>query len=101
MSVCVCVCVCVCVRVCLCLIDCVPSSPAAYTSSPYQKRQRSFSPCTYFTCFISHTLLALKQKTINCYESLLFLQDDLQGPTGIQSRGFFLYRPRNGRRSQE
>ncbi|XP_059923544.1 neuromedin-U [Gadus macrocephalus] len=29
------------------------------------------------------------------------VHDDLQGHTGIQSRGFFLYRPRNGRRSQE
>uniref|UniRef100_A0A8C6UK65 Neuromedin U C-terminal domain-containing protein n=1 Tax=Neogobius melanostomus TaxID=47308 RepID=A0A8C6UK65_9GOBI len=26
---------------------------------------------------------------------------DLQGPGGIQSRGYFLYRPRNGRRSSE
>ncbi|XP_031167448.1 neuromedin-U isoform X3 [Sander lucioperca] len=26
---------------------------------------------------------------------------DLQGPGGIQSRGYFLYRPRNGRRSLE
>ncbi|XP_074847918.1 neuromedin-U [Carettochelys insculpta] len=25
--------------------------------------------------------------------------EDLQGPTGIQSRGYFLFRPRNGRRS--
>ncbi|XP_066577065.1 neuromedin-U isoform X1 [Amia ocellicauda] len=25
--------------------------------------------------------------------------DDLQGPGGIQSRGYFLFRPRNGRRS--
>ncbi|XP_020353182.1 neuromedin-U isoform X3 [Oncorhynchus kisutch] len=28
-------------------------------------------------------------------------RDDLQGPEGIQSRGYFLYRPRNGRRSLE
>ncbi|XP_026088502.1 neuromedin-U isoform X4 [Carassius auratus] len=28
-------------------------------------------------------------------------RDDLQGPGRIQSRGFFLYRPRNGRRSDE
>ncbi|XP_018525800.1 neuromedin-U isoform X3 [Lates calcarifer] len=26
---------------------------------------------------------------------------ELQGPAGIQSRGYFLYRPRNGRRSLE
>ncbi|XP_008305400.1 neuromedin-U [Cynoglossus semilaevis] len=26
---------------------------------------------------------------------------ELQGPAGIQSRGYFLYRPRNGRRSIE
>nr|XP_029486686.1 neuromedin-U-like isoform X2 [Oncorhynchus nerka] len=29
------------------------------------------------------------------------VRDDLQGPEGIQSRGYFLYRPRNGRRSLE
>uniref|UniRef100_A0A8C1B7I0 Neuromedin U n=2 Tax=Cyprinus carpio TaxID=7962 RepID=A0A8C1B7I0_CYPCA len=28
-------------------------------------------------------------------------RDDLQGPGRIQSRGYFLYRPRNGRRSDE
>ncbi|XP_064843542.1 neuromedin-U [Oncorhynchus masou masou] len=28
-------------------------------------------------------------------------RDNLQGPGGIQSRGYFLYRPRNGRRSRE
>ncbi|XP_029542889.1 neuromedin-U isoform X2 [Oncorhynchus nerka] len=28
-------------------------------------------------------------------------RDNLQGPGGIQSRGYFLYRPRNGRRSLE
>ncbi|XP_048109137.1 neuromedin-U isoform X2 [Alosa alosa] len=27
--------------------------------------------------------------------------DDVKGPGGIQSRGYFLYRPRNGRRSAE
>ncbi|XP_046892701.1 neuromedin-U isoform X1 [Hypomesus transpacificus] len=29
------------------------------------------------------------------------VQEDLKGPAGIQSRGYFLYRPRNGRRSLE
>ncbi|XP_062306829.1 neuromedin-U isoform X2 [Osmerus eperlanus] len=29
------------------------------------------------------------------------LHEDLKGPAGIQSRGYFLYRPRNGRRSLE
>ncbi|XP_016358952.1 neuromedin-U-like isoform X3 [Sinocyclocheilus anshuiensis] len=28
-------------------------------------------------------------------------RDDLQGPGRIQSRGYFLYRPRNGRRSDD
>ncbi|XP_028857364.1 neuromedin-U isoform X2 [Denticeps clupeoides] len=28
-------------------------------------------------------------------------REDVQGPGGIQSRGYFLYRPRNGRRSSE
>ncbi|XP_043093525.1 neuromedin-U isoform X1 [Puntigrus tetrazona] len=28
-------------------------------------------------------------------------RDELQGPGRIQSRGYFLYRPRNGRRSDE
>ncbi|NXU50376.1 NMU protein, partial [Turnix velox] len=27
------------------------------------------------------------------------ITDELQGPGGIQSRGYFFYRPRNGRRS--
>ncbi|XP_035863483.1 neuromedin-U isoform X1 [Sander lucioperca] len=31
----------------------------------------------------------------------LSMRADLQGPGGIQSRGYFLYRPRNGRRSLE
>ncbi|KAI3369006.1 hypothetical protein L3Q82_025976, partial [Scortum barcoo] len=44
------------------------------------------------------------------YDFLLFelksvvfvsIQAELQGPGGIQSRGYFLYRPRNGRRSLE
>ncbi|XP_054646292.1 neuromedin-U isoform X2 [Dunckerocampus dactyliophorus] len=31
----------------------------------------------------------------------LSVQAELQGPAGIQSRGYFLYRPRNGRRDLE
>ncbi|KAL1022599.1 hypothetical protein UPYG_G00029730 [Umbra pygmaea] len=31
----------------------------------------------------------------------VLVRNDLQGPGGIQSRGYFLYRPRNGRRSLE
>ncbi|XP_031724377.1 neuromedin-U isoform X1 [Anarrhichthys ocellatus] len=31
----------------------------------------------------------------------LSMRAELQGPGGIQSRGYFLYRPRNGRRSLE
>ncbi|KAM4575346.1 neuromedin-U isoform 1-T1 [Fundulus diaphanus] len=31
----------------------------------------------------------------------LVMSADLQGPGGIESRGYFLYRPRNGRRSLE
>uniref|UniRef100_A0A8C2Q9E4 Neuromedin U n=1 Tax=Cyprinus carpio TaxID=7962 RepID=A0A8C2Q9E4_CYPCA len=35
------------------------------------------------------------------YNNSFCAQDDLQGPGRIQSRGYFLYRPRNGRRSDE
>ncbi|XP_039666373.1 neuromedin-U [Perca fluviatilis] len=34
-------------------------------------------------------------------EKGLSMRAELQGPGGIQSRGYFLYRPRNGRRSLE
>uniref|UniRef100_A0A8C2KZ62 Neuromedin U n=1 Tax=Cyprinus carpio TaxID=7962 RepID=A0A8C2KZ62_CYPCA len=44
-------------------------------------------------CFLM--LGSLQKSKVN------IIHDDLQGPGRIQSRGYFLYRPRNGRRSDE
>ncbi|XP_013122134.1 neuromedin-U isoform X3 [Oreochromis niloticus] len=44
-------------------------------------------------------MLVQKSKELNVRENSK--RADLQGPGGIQSRGYFLYRPRNGRRSLE
>ncbi|KAM9385864.1 neuromedin-U [Pholidichthys leucotaenia] len=44
-------------------------------------------------------LLVQKSKELKMKESSK--RADFQGPGGIQSRGYFLYRPRNGRRSLE
>ncbi|XP_033848069.1 neuromedin-U [Periophthalmus magnuspinnatus] len=43
-------------------------------------------------------MLIQKSKELKTQESK---RAELQGPGGIQSRGYFLYRPRNGRRSLE
>uniref|UniRef100_A0A1A7WDV7 Neuromedin U n=1 Tax=Iconisemion striatum TaxID=60296 RepID=A0A1A7WDV7_9TELE len=48
-----------------------------------------------------HPLLHLVSQLHNRRERGLFMHADLQGPGGIESRGYFLYRPRNGRRSLE
>uniref|UniRef100_A0A668A9J1 Neuromedin U C-terminal domain-containing protein n=1 Tax=Myripristis murdjan TaxID=586833 RepID=A0A668A9J1_9TELE len=66
-----CVCVCVCVCVCIC--------------------QSS----------VLHPLLQLVPQLHTRRERGVSVRADLQGPGGIQSRGYFLYRPRNGRRSLE
>ncbi|XP_041648052.1 neuromedin-U [Cheilinus undulatus] len=44
-------------------------------------------------------MLIQKSKELKVRESSK--RAELQGPGGIQSRGYFLYRPRNGRRSLE
>ncbi|XP_030584008.1 neuromedin-U [Archocentrus centrarchus] len=44
-------------------------------------------------------MLVQKSKELNVRENSK--RAELQGPGGIQSRGYFLYRPRNGRRSLE
>uniref|UniRef100_UPI0037E9ADCF neuromedin-U n=1 Tax=Semicossyphus pulcher TaxID=241346 RepID=UPI0037E9ADCF len=44
-------------------------------------------------------MLVQKSKELKVRESSK--RAELQGPGGIQSRGYFLYRPRNGRRSLE
>ncbi|XP_076009247.1 neuromedin-U [Genypterus blacodes] len=44
-------------------------------------------------------MLVQKSKELKVRDNIK--RADLQGPGGIQSRGFFLYRPRNGRRSLE
>ncbi|KAM4575347.1 neuromedin-U isoform 2-T2 [Fundulus diaphanus] len=48
-----------------------------------------------------HPLLHLVSQLHPRRERGLVMSADLQGPGGIESRGYFLYRPRNGRRSLE
>ncbi|XP_029939418.1 neuromedin-U isoform X1 [Salarias fasciatus] len=48
-----------------------------------------------------HPLLNLASQLHTRRERGLSMDAELQGPGGIQSRGFFLYRPRNGRRFLE
>ncbi|XP_026201196.1 neuromedin-U [Anabas testudineus] len=50
---------------------------------------------------VSHPLLHLVSQLHTRRERGLSARAELQGPGGIQSRGYFLYRPRNGRRSLE
>uniref|UniRef100_A0A3Q3JMK6 Neuromedin U C-terminal domain-containing protein n=1 Tax=Monopterus albus TaxID=43700 RepID=A0A3Q3JMK6_MONAL len=50
---------------------------------------------------LSHHLLHLVSYLHNRGKGGLSVNAVLQGPGGIQSRGYFLYRPRNGRRSLE
>ncbi|XP_056132798.1 neuromedin-U [Lampris incognitus] len=51
------------------------------------------------TSAVLHPLLQLVPQLRTRRERRVSVRDDLQGPGGIQSRGYFLYRPRNGRRS--
>ncbi|XP_059353958.1 neuromedin-U-like isoform X2 [Carassius carassius] len=53
------------------------------------------------TSTVLHPLLELIPHLARRRSRRMKLNDDLQGPGRIQSRGFFLYRPRNGRRSDE
>uniref|UniRef100_A0A3B3BX98 Neuromedin U C-terminal domain-containing protein n=1 Tax=Oryzias melastigma TaxID=30732 RepID=A0A3B3BX98_ORYME len=48
-----------------------------------------------------HPLLYLVSQLHTRRERELSMRAELQGPGGIESRGYFLYRPRNGRRSLE
>ncbi|XP_057697836.1 neuromedin-U [Corythoichthys intestinalis] len=48
-----------------------------------------------------HPLLQLVPNLHTRLERGLRMQAELEGPGGIQSRGYFLYRPRNGRRAIE
>ncbi|RVE73793.1 hypothetical protein OJAV_G00034990 [Oryzias javanicus] len=48
-----------------------------------------------------HPLLYLFSQLHTRRERELSMRAELQGPGGIESRGYFLYRPRNGRRSLE
>ncbi|XP_029906096.1 neuromedin-U [Myripristis murdjan] len=50
---------------------------------------------------VLHPLLQLVPQLHTRRERGVSVRADLQGPGGIQSRGYFLYRPRNGRRSLE
>ncbi|KAG1964281.1 neuromedin-U isoform X4 [Pimephales promelas] len=49
-------------------------------------------------CFL---MLGSLQKSKDITARETSKRDDLQGPGRIQSRGYFLYRPRNGRRAAE
>ncbi|XP_061594953.1 neuromedin-U [Cololabis saira] len=48
-----------------------------------------------------HPLLHLVSQLHTRRERGVSMHAELQGPGGIESRGYFLYRPRNGRRSLE
>ncbi|XP_035997371.1 neuromedin-U isoform X3 [Fundulus heteroclitus] len=48
-----------------------------------------------------HPLLHLVSQLHPRRERGVVMSAELQGPGGIESRGYFLYRPRNGRRSLE
>ncbi|XP_013886565.1 neuromedin-U [Austrofundulus limnaeus] len=48
-----------------------------------------------------HPILHLVSQLHTRGERGLLMRAELQGPGGIESRGYFLYRPRNGRRSLE
>ncbi|XP_034003706.1 neuromedin-U isoform X1 [Trematomus bernacchii] len=50
---------------------------------------------------VLHPLLRLVSQLHTRRERGLSMRGEVQGPGGIQSRGYFLYRPRNGRRSLE
>ncbi|KAE8294521.1 Neuromedin-U Neuromedin-U-25 [Larimichthys crocea] len=50
---------------------------------------------------VLHPLLHLVSQLHTRREKGLSVHAEVQGPGGIQSRGYFLYRPRNGRRSLE
>ncbi|XP_076872321.1 neuromedin-U isoform X2 [Brachyhypopomus gauderio] len=52
-------------------------------------------------CEIHLGLRRAREVTAGASESRLVAQEELQSPRTIQSRGYFLYRPRNGRRSTE
>ncbi|XP_068599640.1 neuromedin-U [Brachionichthys hirsutus] len=48
---------------------------------------------------VSHPFLHLVSQHHSRREKGLSMGAEIRGPGGIQSRGYFLYRPRNGRRS--
>ncbi|XP_073788443.1 neuromedin-U isoform X3 [Danio rerio] len=50
---------------------------------------------------VLHPLLELIPQLARRRSRRMKLNENLQGPGRIQSRGYFLYRPRNGRRSDE
>ncbi|XP_021324062.1 neuromedin-U isoform X2 [Danio rerio] len=53
------------------------------------------------TSTVLHPLLELIPQLARRRSRRMKLNENLQGPGRIQSRGYFLYRPRNGRRSDE
>uniref|UniRef100_A0A4W6CJM1 Neuromedin U n=1 Tax=Lates calcarifer TaxID=8187 RepID=A0A4W6CJM1_LATCA len=64
----------------------------------------TLDPFTESLCMqthVLHPLLHLVSQLHTRRDRGLSMRAELQGPAGIQSRGYFLYRPRNGRRSLE
>ncbi|XP_051952188.1 neuromedin-U isoform X1 [Xyrauchen texanus] len=53
------------------------------------------------TSTVLHPLLELIPQLARRRSRRMKLNEDIQGPGRIQNRGYFLYRPRNGRRSAE
>uniref|UniRef100_A0A3B4VPY6 Neuromedin U C-terminal domain-containing protein n=1 Tax=Seriola dumerili TaxID=41447 RepID=A0A3B4VPY6_SERDU len=79
------------------VINCVlcetQGAPAELQQATTEQRQLlSQTLCAHPTSLLVATLNSAVSVSI---------QAELQGPGGIQSRGYFLYRPRNGRRSLE
>ncbi|XP_059353963.1 uncharacterized protein LOC132091895 isoform X7 [Carassius carassius] len=85
------------------LISCIPittSAPVLLNPSSIEHEQLLTQTSDVLEDLCFRMLGSLqKSKEITARETRK--RDDLQGPGRIQSRGFFLYRPRNGRRSDE
>ncbi|XP_042368379.1 neuromedin-U [Plectropomus leopardus] len=67
----------------------------------YSRQQQQGSDLSAGATPPLHPLLRLVSQLHTRRERGLSVRAELQGPGGIQSRGYFLYRPRNGRRSLE
>uniref|UniRef100_A0A3B4ACC3 Neuromedin U C-terminal domain-containing protein n=1 Tax=Periophthalmus magnuspinnatus TaxID=409849 RepID=A0A3B4ACC3_9GOBI len=90
----------------------------SHSSSAHYTHLCAMSPVTFISITTAALLILTAPPTthtqgcgityhkllVHCEMQMFYLflyQAELQGPGGIQSRGYFLYRPRNGRRSLE